>query len=94
MLVALRKCIRHIWNISARTHSDILSHMTGVCRQMLTKWFAKYYNNALGSKNDIGKYVFTAAAYTPGSVTSNNIKMLCDAVDHNFFQQLGTNSKM
>ena len=51
---------------------------------MLTKRFAKYHNNVLGSKNDIVKYVFTAAAYTPGSVTSNNIKMLCAAADHNF----------
>ena len=55
---------------------------------MLTKRFAKYYNNALGNKNDIVKYVFTAAAYTPGSVTSNNIKMLCDAADHNFLNSL------
>ena len=88
VLVALRKCTRHIWNISPRTHSDILPHMTGICRHMLTKRFAKYYNNALGSKNDIVKYVFTAAAYTPGSVTSNNIKMLCDAADHNFLNSL------
>ena len=88
VLVALRKCTRHIWNISTRTHSDILPHMTGICRHMLTKRFAKYYNNALGSKNDIVKYVFTAAAYTPGSVTSNNIKMLSDAADHNFLNSL------
>ena len=29
VLVALRKCSRLIWNISTRTHSDILPHMTG-----------------------------------------------------------------
>ena len=88
MLVVLRKCTRHIWNISPRTHSNILPHMTGICRHMLTKRFAKYYNNALGSKYDIVKYVFTAAAYAPGSVTSNNIKMLCDAADHNVLTSL------
>ena len=60
VLVALRKCTRHIWNISPRTHSDILPHMTGICRHMSTNRFAKYYNNALSSKNDIIKYVFTA----------------------------------
>ena len=56
---------------------------------MLTKGFTKYDNNAaLGSKNDIVEYVCTAAAYTPGSVTSNNIKMFCDAADHNFLTSL------
>ena len=55
---------------------------------MLTKRFAKYYSNALGNKNDIVKYVFKATAYTPGSVTSNNIKMLCDAADQKFLTSL------
>ena len=63
--------------------------MAGICRHMLTQRFAKYYNNALGSKNYIVRYVFTAAAYTPGSVTSNNIKMLCDAAHHNVLNSLG-----
>ena len=62
--------------------------MTGICKHMLTKRFAKCYNNALGSKNYIVKYLFTAAAYTLGSVTSNNIKMLCDAADYNFLTSL------
>ena len=55
---------------------------------MLTKRFAKYYNNALGSKNDIIKYVFAAAPTTPRSVTSNNIKMFCDAADHTILTNL------
>ena len=41
-LVALRKCTRHIRNISPRPHSDILPHMTGICRHRLMKRFAKY----------------------------------------------------
>ena len=49
VLVALRKCTRHIWNICPTTPSAILTHMTGICKHMLTKRFAKYYNNAMGS---------------------------------------------
>ena len=40
VLVALCECTRHIWNISPRTHSDILPHMTGICKHRLTKRFA------------------------------------------------------
>ena len=34
------------------------------------------------------KYVFTAAVYTPESVTRNNIKMFCYAADHYFLTSL------
>ena len=32
--------------------------------------------------------MFTAAVYTPGSVTRNNIEMLCDAADHNYLTSM------
>ena len=88
VLVALRKCTRRIWNISPRTHSDILPHLTGICRHMLTKRFVKYYNGALASENDTMRYMFSTAMFIQGSVTSNNIKMLCDEVGHNFLNRM------
>ena len=83
VLVALCKCTRHIWNICPTTPSAILTHMTGICRHMLTKRFAKYYNNAMGNTMALSNMCFAAAAYTPGSVTNNNIKIFCDAANHN-----------
>ena len=48
------------------------------------KRFCKYFLSVLSHGNDIVKYVFKVALYMPGSIISNNVKLICDGMMMNF----------
>ena len=60
---------------------------------LLMKQLIRYYNGGLDRENNIIKFTFTTAVYTPGSITSetiyNTMKSLSDAAGHNNINSLG-----
>ena len=75
---AYRKCVRNIWNISYRTHNDILLCLTGqICsKHMLLKRFIKFAFNVLNHKSHIIKYIYRNGLTHSKSHFSSNVKIV------------------